>query len=155
MGPNARISYRNILEFSTPGIASIYRDDSAKGKKLLPCSVYGHFVGKESDIVLIKVFIPQTKQIIQVRRRDFQKYNGTELPGVEALLDGIARQVEAELSEQNDKAENSINQEKYNALILDAFVDNHDLLARCFAAKKKKFDPNVPRSFAEACQYPD
>ena len=54
---------------------------------ILPRSVYGHFVGMECDTVIIKVFIPQSKQISQVLRRYFSKYDGTELLGVEALLE--------------------------------------------------------------------
>lgn len=46
-----------------------------------------------SDTSLIKVFIPKIKAIIDVRRRELRKYDGTELTGVDGLLDDIARQV--------------------------------------------------------------
>ena len=61
--------------------------------------MYGHFVGMASDTALINVHIPQTCKIIQVRRRDFKKYTGDILPGVEILLDGIGKQVETENNE--------------------------------------------------------
>ncbi len=44
----------------------------------------------ESDTRIIKVFIPHTKSFKIFRRTDFHKYEGDPLPGVEALLDGIA-----------------------------------------------------------------
>ena len=149
--PKSRVDYTSLLEVGTPGFAFIYRKQNVSGKKFLPRSVFGYFVGMASETVLLLIFIPQTKAFIQVRRNDFRKYDGTDLPGVEALLDGIARQVEKERTEGDSK--NIWEDEENNALLIDAFVDNHALLTRCLATKKK-FDPNVPRSFNEACQYP-
>ena len=45
----------------------------------------------ESDTSIIQVFIPHTKQFKIIRRTDFRKYGGDTLPGVEALLNGIAK----------------------------------------------------------------
>ena len=103
-----------------------YTEEKAKKeKKILPRSFCGYFVGMESVIVLIKVFIPETRLIIQPRRRNFRKYEGTNLSGLEALHDRIARKVEAERYEQNCYAENYRNQENYNKFILNAFVDSY------------------------------
>ena len=143
--------YGNFLEFGTPGFAFIYWDENVKGKKPFPRSLFGHLVGMVSDTALIQVYIPQTKSIKNVRRTDFRKYDGTPLPGVEALLDGIARQVEIEATSSDD---NAAKLDEYSAHLTNAFVKNHSLLANCNATKKKKFDPNVPRLFSEACQFP-
>jgi len=141
-----RVKYTNLLEFGTPGFAYIYRSHTATGKKLLPRSIYGHFVGMASDTTLIKVYIPQTKQIIHVRRNDFKKYHGNILPGVEVLLDGIAKQVEKD---------GQASKETQNETILyNTFISARSILPTCLVGKKKKFDPNVPRSFDNACQYP-
>lgn len=70
--PSSRVDYPKLIEFGSPGFAFIYRDDNAKGKKLLPRSVFGYLVGMASDKVIIKVFIPQTSTIIPVRRSDFR-----------------------------------------------------------------------------------
>lgn len=109
-----------------------------------------------SDTVIVKVFIPQTKAIVTVLRNYFHKYDGTELPFVEALLDGTARQEAERTKNQVNLAihERAKLDESYNSILIDAFVGNHAILARCFATEKTEVDPCVRRNFAEACQYP-
>ncbi len=52
-----------------------------------------------SDLVLIKVFFPQTAKIIFVRTPDFKLQDKTSLSGIKVLLDGIDRQL---ANEQED-----------------------------------------------------
>ncbi len=49
-----------------------------------------------SDTRLIKVFIPHTKSFKIIRHTDFCKYEVYLLPGVEAVLNGISKQIEVE-----------------------------------------------------------
>ena len=58
--------------------------------------MYGHFVGMENNTRLYRVFIPNTKKIAIVRKDDFKIAQRDQLPGISALLDGIARQVAEE-----------------------------------------------------------
>ncbi len=133
---NVRIDYESRLEFSSPGFAFIYYSETSRGKKLLPRTQFGHFVGMESEASLIKVFIPNKKSFKIIRRTDFRKYEGDPLPGVEALLDGIAKQVLAE--ERLQKVTNA------KAMLTQAFMATHITSALCLASKKKLIDPNVP-----------
>lgn len=135
-----QVSYGDLLEFGTPGFAFIYRSDTAPGKKLLPRSVFSNFVRMETDTKLIKVFIPHTKTFMTVRRADFRKYEGQALPGFEALLDGTARQLEAERYSEA-KATGT------EAHLANNFLSMHDILPRCLASKKKKFDPTFRATF--------
>ncbi len=82
--------------------AFIYYSDTARGKKFLPRSEFGIFLGMDSSTRLIKVYLPQTKKIRTVRQTDFRIYVGDILSGVEAMLDSIAR--EAELEREATKA---------------------------------------------------
>ncbi len=100
----------------------------------------------ESDTRLIKVFIPHRKSFKIIRRTDFRKYKGDYLPGVEALLDGIAKQVEVE--ERLQKETNA------EAMLIKSFVATHITKALCLASKKQRIDPNLPSNFDEACEYP-
>ncbi len=126
--PSARINYSKIFEFDPPGFAYIYRDDNTPEKKLLPRSVFGYFVGMASDLVLIKVYIPQTAKIIFVRSSDFKPLDKTSLPGIEVLLDGIARQL---ANEQEDTRMRTQEAHLVNALL----SARHDL-TQCHSSKK-------------------
>ncbi len=142
---NARIDYESRLEIRSPGFPFIYYSETSSGKKLLPRTQFGHFVGMESDTRLIKVFFPLTKSFKIIRRTDFRKYEGDPLPGVEALLDGIARQVEAE-----ERLQTETNAE---AMLIQSFMATNITNALYLASKKKRIDPNVPSNFDEACEY--
>ena len=99
-----------------------------------------------SDTRLIHVYIPPTKNIIQIRRHDFRKYKGTILPSYEVLFDGIARQMKTENNPQDESAP--------EALLIYVFLSLRDNLPSCFAAQRKRFNPDVHPSFEQACQYP-
>ena len=90
--PNTRINFKTLLNFGTSGFAFIYYSKTVPQKKLRDRSVFGYFVGMDSDTRLIRVFTPENKGIIFCRRTDFKVYKGERLPGVASLLDGIARQ---------------------------------------------------------------
>lgn len=89
--PETRVWYRGFLEFEFPGFAFIYGIEATPRKNFLPRSVLSYFVGNESDTMLNKVFIPQTKTFMNSRRSVFRKYEGLSLTGFEALLSGIVR----------------------------------------------------------------
>lgn len=98
----------------------------------------------ESETTLIKVFIKETTKAISVRRNDFRRHQGKLLPGIELLLDGLAKKV------SNKKTQNSHSEAK--AMLASALINSKEQL--CLAARKNKFDYTVPSSFSEACQYP-
>ena len=79
--PISRVHYDKFLEFSASGLAYICRDENVRGNRLLPRSIFGHLVGMAIDTVVIKVFIPQTATIINVRRSDFRLGDESSLPG--------------------------------------------------------------------------
>ena len=65
----------------------------------------------ESDTKLIRVYIPQTKKVVIVRRNDFKVQKGEKLPSAATLLDGIAQRVELEeQTENNEDAEQHLSQ---------------------------------------------
>ncbi len=111
---------------------------------LFACNLPNNF-GMASDLVLIKVFIPQTKSILRVRMDNFRIQDKSGLPGIEILLDVIAKQLAKEQEEAN-----AIQQEAH---LLNRFLSIYTLLPQCLVTKEK-FDPNAPISFEEACQYP-
>ena len=84
------------MEFGTRGYAFIYRSKTAPQKKHLPRSVIGLFVGIDSSTKLFRILTPENRAIIICRKSDFKTIKDNKLPGLEALLDGIARQVSEE-----------------------------------------------------------
>ena len=96
------IDFKNLLEFGTPGYAFIYYSDTVGGKKFLPRSIFCYFVGIESNNTLIRAFVPMSKSIIIIRRQDFHIHSN-KLPGVESLIDGIARQIAHDTNEKGDE----------------------------------------------------
>lgn len=56
-----------------------------------------------SDTRSIKVYLPQIKEFRVVRVSYFREYQGTTLPEVQVIFDGIAKQVEKEIGLQLDE----------------------------------------------------
>lgn len=106
-------------------------------------SVFGYFVVMASDLVLIKVFKPQTKKITYVRGSDFRIKNKNSHPQVEVLLDGIVTQLEKEQDESKQTA--------HEVDLLTTFQSAHQILLTCLNSKKK-FDPSLPSKLEEASQ---
>ena len=102
----------------------------------------------ESDTRLYRIYIPQTSKIILVRKSDFKIAKGDPLPGFSSLIDGIARQVEQEEHEENITSSESHLIQSFLAMSVDRPPTSH------LSRTKKRFDPNVPTSFAKACEYP-
>ena len=147
--PSTRIDFKSLLEFGQPGFAFIYRPKATPQKKLLPRAVFGHFVGMHSDTTILRVYVPHSKSIIFTRAADFKKYTLDRLPGVDSLLDGLARQSELETSteKQDSVAEEQLVQ------AMSAIQLTRPTL--CLSAKRKRFDGDLPKSFAEACKNPN
>ena len=95
------------------GFVFIYYSDSARNKKLLPRSEFGHFLGMDSSTRDVKVYLPHTKKIRSVRQSDFRIYKGDVLPSVELMLDGIGREVEKE---------QEFNQANSGKIVTQAFI---------------------------------
>ena len=87
--------------------------------------------------------------MIVVRRDDFIIIQDESLPGISALLDGILRQLEQEEKEENPETSEQQLINPFTAVsaerLLIAYISNK---------RKEKYDPNVPKSFSEACEYP-
>ena len=96
---STRTEYSTLLDFGAPGFAYIYYSETSKRKKFLPRSIFKYFVGMESQTTLIKVFIKETKKIINLRRNDFKRHEDNILPGDGALLNGLSRQIARENDE--------------------------------------------------------
>ena len=98
--------------------------------------------------MLYRIYITQTSKIILVRKNDFKIAKGDPLPGFSSLIDRIARQVEQE--EREASIVSSYSQLVQAFLALSADRPPVSYLSR----SKKRFDPNVPTSFAKACECP-
>ena len=70
--PQSRIELSKVLEFGTPGFAFMHRSHTTASKKLLPRSIYVHFVGMGKDTRLYRVYIPHLRKVLLVRRDDFK-----------------------------------------------------------------------------------
>ncbi len=143
---NARIDHEWFWEFGSTGFAFIHYSEPSRRKKILPRTEFGHFVGMESYTGLTRVIVSYTKSFKIILRTDFRKHEGDPAPGVEAVLDGISKQVEVE--ERLRKETNA------EAMIIQEFMTTHITNALCLAFKKKRIDPNVPSNFDEACEHP-
>ena len=66
--------------------------------------MFGLFVGMECDTVLIKVFNPQIKAIVNVRLNGFRKYEGQDLSRFKVLLDTIAKQLAEERKSERQES---------------------------------------------------
>lgn len=90
--PRTIIRLYKVPVFRQPRFAFRYRSDTAPNKKLNTRTVHGHFVRMQRDETLLHIYIPHTKSIIITRAQDFRPFDEQRPPGVESLLDGIARQ---------------------------------------------------------------
>lgn len=90
------IDLKNLLPFGQPGYAFIYYPHTQPGKKLLPRSDLCHFFGMESDIRLVRMYVPANNTVRIVRPKDFHPLKGNRIPDVSSLIDGLASQKELE-----------------------------------------------------------
>ena len=93
-----------VLHFGQSGYAFQYRSVTVKGKKILPRTVFGNFVGMESENTLYRVFIPTTKSIYICRKNDFKILEkDTELPSFSTQMENISRKQQlAEMKSTED-----------------------------------------------------
>nr|QCC62380.1 integrase [Digenea simplex] len=61
-----------LQQFGQPGYAFQYRPDTAKNKKFLPRTMFGYFVGMESNNTLYRIYLPTTKSVYICRRMTSQ-----------------------------------------------------------------------------------
>ena len=85
------------LKFSQPGYAFQYRPSTVKGKKFLPRTLFGHFVGMHSENSLYLIYHPSTNKLSLCRKADFTvfKYK-VNLPPFSTLMDYISKQRQLE-----------------------------------------------------------
>lgn len=82
---------RNVLKFGQWRYAFECKSDKVRGKKLLPRSLFSHFVGKESAESLYRVYIPSRTTITLCRVADFTTLNeNTSLTSMATLLDNLS-----------------------------------------------------------------
>ncbi len=93
----------------------------------------GHFVDMESDTRLYRIYIPNTKKTIIVRKDDFKQVKINPIPGVSALQDEIARQLEGE---EKQKSIEILEEQLIN--VFAAISMNQPLIAYTCSKKKKK-----------------
>lgn len=142
-----RIDFENLPTFGQHGFAFLYQPHTRRNRKLSARSAHGQFVGLESDQVLYRIYLPETKRIIITRCQDFHACTSQQLPGVSSLLDGIARQSELEASSnaQDGIAEDILAQAFH---IYRPSLSFHSPTASI--AKGNLKDPRLPRTFKEA-----
>ena len=147
--PNTFIDFASLLAFGKPGFGFIYRAHTTAKKKLLPRSQFGNFVGMESDTRLIRMYVPNEKRVRVVRRADFKTIADNKLPGVTALLDGLARQhsIETELKTPDGEAEAHL------VHCLTSIYRETPLIS--WEPRQSTAASDVPSSFHEACQIPE
>lgn len=144
---NRRPEMSALLAFGTKGYAFQYRPNSIGGKKFMPRTLFGHFVGMESEHTLYRIYVPSLQHIQVCRRNDFTILKSdTSLPSFETLTSDIARQrqLEEDMKADNDEsAEDTLSQ---------CFFTHY--CHRSVAFKTKIKDYRLPRSFREACEIP-
>lgn len=93
----------STIPFGTKGYAFQYRTSNIKGKKFLPRSVFGHFVGMESPNALYRIFVPSQGTINICRKTDFKLLtNESPLPSFLELTSDMSRQRQLEEINQSD-----------------------------------------------------
>jgi len=146
--PRTKIDFSTLPEFGQPGFSFVYRSKTTANKKLLPRSIFGHFVGMESDESLYRIYNPTTKKTFTTRKADFKESKADLLPSVSVLLDGLARQHEAEAS-------SAIDGDSEELLHQSLVCIHHETPHIAYSIKKKRKDFSVPSSFAKACEDPN
>ncbi len=132
---NARIDHESLLEFRSPRFASIYYSETSRGQKLLPRTQFGDLSRYSfSTQIHSRLFVTQTFASTKVTHYQ------VPLPGVEAFLDGIAKQFEVEERLQKEA--------KAEAMLIQAFMATHISNGNPDFSFKKKFNHNLaPRCF--------
>ena len=143
----ARPDFSVVLQFGQPGYAFQYRSDTARAKKFLPRSVFGHFVGMASEHSLYRIFLPVSKSIYVCRRGDFTPLKKeTELPSFSTLMENVSRHREiAEVEEEEEPDAEEVQSKAY-------FAHYSQIPLSLKAAKK---DKRIPKSFNDACTIPN
>jgi len=140
--PTTKVSFEGIPSFGEQGFAFLYTSNTKPRKKLAARSVPAYFVGLHSEQTLLRVYVPETKRIILVRRGDFRPVGNSKLPGIETLIDGLSKQSLIEVEEEVDgQAEEGLQQ---------AFQMEQNAMQSFHTQKRKLFDARVPRNFTEA-----
>lgn len=132
----------SLLQFGQPGYAFQYRPDAVKGKKFLPRTIFGNFVGMHSENSLYRIWIPSRKEVKICRQNDFTVLRpNTELPSFSTLVDEISKQ---RLEEESQGV---------------AETEAEDTLSSCYfihycqtptSLKAKTRDIRIPKSFDSA-----
>lgn len=132
----------------------MYRPKTAPKRKLLPRTVFGHFVGMESDVSLFRVFNPSAERIIIARFKDSHRIKYTELPNISSFMDGISRKLEIEALGRDLPRKSAIDEiaeeERLMSVLTAAAILEHSF----FIYMKTLADPRLPRSFKQACEDP-
>ena len=94
------------------------------------------------------MYVPNEKRVRIVRRAYFKTIADTKLPGVTALLDGLARQhsIETELNIPDGEAEALVH-------CLTSIYRETPLIT--WEPRQSTAASDVPSSFHEACQIPE
>ena len=151
---DTRIDFKQLPEFGQKEHAFIYRPKTTPQKKLLPRTVFGHFVGMESSVPLFRVFVPSTKKIILTRAQDFRPDNSGHLRSMSSPLDGLSREIELDSFEQgsNTQRQEPEHEADLEEQLIAVLTAAHVQSPVAFISKKTLQVPSLPRSFSRACE---
>lgn len=143
---NRKPSLTGLLPFGQPGYAFQYRSATAQGKKFLPRSIFGQFVGMESPNSLLRIYLPKKDTIIPCRRTDFKALKNDQLPSFGHLLDNISRH-----QSENENAENPLS-DTYEESMTRVLFSHYSQAP--MPSKLETTGKIVPKNFHQACQFP-
>ena len=138
-----RPNLSNLLRFGQPGYTFQYKPITVKGKKFLPRTIYGRFVGMESEHSLYQIFIPVAETIYIFRRNDFTVLKeNTDLPTFSTLMENISRQQQLIEAEETDEEEIEEVQSK-------CYFSHYTQIPTALKVSKEN---RIPQTFQEACR---
>lgn len=145
-GKKADVS--SLIAFGTKGHAFQYRPSTAPGKKFLPRTLFGLFVGMESENTLFRIYIPSIDEVKVCRKDDFHILKeGTKLPSFDQLTQDIARKQQIQEVEQVE------DEEPASEVLRHSYFTHYSQIPLAFKTKTK--DPRIPATFQEACKIPN
>lgn len=134
---STKINFKTLPIFGQKGYAFIYTSNTLPRKKLSARALLGHFVGLQSDETLLRIYVPEQKRVHLTRAQDFKIIPKEKLPSISTLLDGLSRQIQSNLT----------NDEPYEEALIQAFLSFRVPLTY---AALSRLDHRLPRSFKEA-----
>lgn len=114
--PNVCTKVQPFPQFGAPGLTFIYYPKNTNSKTWLPIFGSEHFFAVEGDQRMTRVYVPETKGILLLRRTDLHVEKNSPQPSVPSFLDVIFMQLVIDGEQEQENSNERIEEVYQSAL---------------------------------------